>query len=231
MDVLNNIVLSLRKLGSEERVAKSATMYPTSMVVLGVTNPDLKRFMNELYASMKEAGREKYLALSFQLVGSRVFECQMLAWMLLEKARLVTGLTAGEATRLRGSLDNWASVDTYGILIYGMLWRIDTINDADVLALQENGYVWDSRLALVATVALNLRSRGGTGDALRTLMICKRALDDHREMVVKAHSWALRSLINWDREAVVSFISEHQKRLHKRVLREVRHKLDHGTKN
>jgi len=50
-------------------------------------------------------------------------------------------------------------------------------------------------------------------------------------MVVKALSWALRSLVEWDREAVSSFLAEHQDTLASRVKREVGTKLRTGRKN
>ena len=50
-------------------------------------------------------------------------------------------------------------------------------------------------------------------------------------MVVKALSWALRSLIEWDRRAVSAFLVEHEDELAGRVKREVRTKLRTGRKN
>jgi 3-methyladenine DNA glycosylase AlkD len=50
-------------------------------------------------------------------------------------------------------------------------------------------------------------------------------------MVVKALSWALRSLIAWDRKAVAKFLAEHDSDLAPRVKREVRTKLRTGRKS
>lgn len=221
----------LREKGSEERKEKSSIYFSTAMEVLGVSNPDLNLTLKELYPAMKGAPGEVMLALALELVGSRIFEAQIFAWMLLEKAGLVKTLGSTDAAKLEGVLDNWASVDTYGVMIFGVLWRIGTIRDQDVFFLQDSTDRWYRRLALVATVSLNLRSRGGQGDAKRTLAVCRRAVDDHDEMVVKALSWSLRSLILWDREAVERFLEQYNQRLKKRVIREVGHKLEHGTKN
>jgi 3-methyladenine DNA glycosylase AlkD len=79
-------------------------------------------------------------------------------------------------------------------------------------------------------VPLNLRSRGGTGDAGRTLDICRRLAGDHDDMVVKALSWALRELVVWDPEAVRRFLGTHRDVLAPRVRREVRSKLETGRK-
>ena len=231
MTQTDKIIASLTQLGNLERASKSDTMCPTGMRVLGITNPDLKSVVKRFHVENRKESKDFFVSIAKELVDSRIFECQMFAWTLLDKAKLVNSLTKEEAISLEGTLDNWASVDTYGVLIFGVLWRIGTIPDKDVLNLQTSDNFWYRRLALVGTVALNLRSRGGKGDSERTINICRNAVTDHHDMVVKALSWALRSLIFWDREAVLSFLDEHYETLHKRVLREVNHKLHHGTKN
>jgi len=90
---------------------------------------------------------------------------------------------------------------------------------------------WDRRVAVVSTVALNLKSRGGTGDTPRTLMVCEQVVDDHHDMIQKALSWALRELSKRDPRSVTEFMEQFGNRLAKRVVREVSHKLDFGTKN
>ncbi|HUS10646.1 MAG TPA: DNA alkylation repair protein, partial [Pyrinomonadaceae bacterium] len=57
---------------------------------------------------------------------------------------------------------------------------------------------WLRRTALVSTVPLNNKARGGRGDSERTLMICEMLLDDRDDMVIKALSWALRELSKRD---------------------------------
>ena len=59
----------------------------------------------------------------------------------------------------------------------------------------------------------------------KTLEVCRRAVADRDDMVIKALSWALRSLIQWDREAVSGFLKEYDETLASRVKREVRTKL------
>jgi 3-methyladenine DNA glycosylase AlkD len=50
-------------------------------------------------------------------------------------------------------------------------------------------------------------------------------------MITKALSWALRELAKVDKKPVTEFIETYRYRLHKRVVREVMHKLEFGTKN
>jgi 3-methyladenine DNA glycosylase AlkD len=84
---------------------------------------------------------------------------------------------------------------------------------------------------LVSTVALNVRSRGGTGDVPRTLAVCRLLVDDSDDMVAKAMSWVLRELVVHDPEAVRAFLSAHHDALAARVRREVTNKLRTGLKN
>jgi 3-methyladenine DNA glycosylase AlkD len=76
-----------------------------------------------------------------------------------------------------------------------------------------------------------MRSRGGEGDAERTLAICALCAEDRGDMVVKACSWALRALGPRDPAAVRAFVRQHETALAPRVLREVRNKLQSGRKN
>ena len=90
---------------------------------------------------------------------------------------------------------------------------------------------WWRRAALVSTVAWNVRSLGGRGDAPRTLAVCRLLAADPDDMVVKALSWALRMLATFDPAAVGAFLAEYDLVLAGRVKREVRHKLATGLKN
>jgi len=231
MNQIQDILSTLRSLGSEIRSEKSKTMYPTKMTVIGVSNPDLRILVKELCKVMQDENRDQFLSLAYDLVSLEIIECQIIAWHLLEKAKIVPSLTKEEMHKLEGVLDNWVSVDTFGTLVFGVLWRLEQIPDDEVYGLQEFENVWYRRLALVGTVALNLKSRGGAGDSRRTIRTCTRAVDDHHDMIVKALSWALRSLIRWDKDAVADFLEHHKNSLHRRVIREVSHKLEFGTKN
>ncbi len=90
---------------------------------------------------------------------------------------------------------------------------------------------WLRRTGVVCMVALNIRARGGRGDMERTLAVCAKVVDDRDDMVVKALSWALRALVEWDRAAVRSFLTNHDGALAARVKREVNLKLRTGRKN
>ncbi len=140
-------------------------------------------------------------------------------------------LSYEDLTALWGNLDNWASVDHYTVGIYGVLWGRGVVKDHHIDKLLKSADFWDRRVAVVSTVALNLRSRGGTGDTLRTLSVCERVVDERQPMIWKALSWALRELSKRDKEAVWDFLEKHEQKMSKQAVREITHKLEFGTKN
>jgi 3-methyladenine DNA glycosylase AlkD len=140
-------------------------------------------------------------------------------------------LGPAQVEALGRGIDSWGSVDGFGCLISGPAWRENQVPDTLIHGWARAEDRWWRRAALVSTVPLNVRARGGTGDVPRTLRVCKMLLDDRDDMVVKALSWALRVLVVHDAEAVGAFLSEYEDRLAARVKREVRNKLTTGLKN
>jgi 3-methyladenine DNA glycosylase AlkD len=139
-------------------------------------------------------------------------------------------LDDGMVDRLAEGLDSWDSVDGLG-RIAGAAWARGLISDSLVEAWSRSPDRWLRRLALVSTVGLNTPSDGGSIDAIRTLMICRRLAADRDDMVEKALSWALRTLAVRDPAAVTDFVAELEPKLAARVKREVRNKLASGLKN
>lgn len=143
----------------------------------------------------------------------------------------LTSLGLAEVEALGTGMASWSEVDTFCAYIAGPCWAKRQIDDSAMLSWSHRNDRWWRRAALVATTALNVRSRGGTGDAHRTLMMAERLVADRDDMVVKALSWALRELIIWDPTAVADFLEQHDQVLAPRVKREVRNKLETGLKN
>jgi 3-methyladenine DNA glycosylase AlkD len=140
-------------------------------------------------------------------------------------------LTPAAIRRLASGLCDWPGVDTFGCLIAGPAWREGRLGARQINSWARSQDRWQRRLALTCTVALNVRARGGRGDAARTLRVCRQLVVDRDDMVVKALSWALRALIRWDRAAVRQFIRDHEGQLAARIKREVGNKLRSGRKN
>jgi 3-methyladenine DNA glycosylase AlkD len=126
---------------------------------------------------------------------------------------------------------SWQQTDGFGMILVGPAWLNGRIADDDVRRWARSTDIWWRRAALVATTGLNNRSRGGRGDAKRTLEIVEMLLDDREDMIVKAVSWALRMLAPWEPEAVRAFMDKHGERVPARARREVRNKLTTGYKN
>ncbi len=140
-------------------------------------------------------------------------------------------LDAAAIESIGEGIADWAAVDTLGTQLAGPAWVNGQIADADVHRWALSPDLWWRRTALVATTGLNVKSRGGQGDAPRTLAVCEMLAADHEDMVVKAMSWALRELVPWAPDAVAGFLTDHEDQLAARVKREVRNKLNTGLKN
>ena len=230
--IIKDILDALSDLGSAERREKLKTYIPTVQKVMGVTNPDVQSILKELRTSYSPGTPREWISLSKALVATSVFECQVLAYEMIGRDRkLLDALEYRDLSSLGKNLDNWASVDHYTVGIFGVLWGRGVVKDCHIDTLLSSDNFWERRVAVVSTVALNLKSRGGKGDTPRTITVCERVVDDHHDMIQKALSWALRELSKRDREAVSSFMERYENRLANRVVREVNHKLDFGTKN
>jgi 3-methyladenine DNA glycosylase AlkD len=143
----------------------------------------------------------------------------------------LSSLGEAELEALGRGLDSWEKVDTFGCYLAGPAWREGQVSDDVVHRWARSKDRWWRRTALVCTVALNLRSRGGRGDTPRTLAICEMLLPDRDDMVVKAMSWALRELSKHAPEAAAAFLARHRDELAPRVIRELTNKLTTGLKN
>jgi len=230
--VVKEILDAFSDIGSGERREKSKTYFPTGQQVMGVTNPDVKAVLKEIRRKHGPGSPVEWIGLCKSLVAIGVFECQLMAFEMIGRDRkLLDALVYRDLSDLGQHLDNWASVDHYSVGIFGVLWGRGVVEDSHIDTLLESDNYWDRRVAVVSTVALNLKSRGGRGDTPRTIAVCEKVVDDRHDMIQKALSWALRELSKRDRNAVCSFMERYKKRLANRVVREVNHKLDFGTKN
>jgi 3-methyladenine DNA glycosylase AlkD len=155
-----------------------------------------------------------------------------IAYELLQFHREAFGrLGAVEIEDLGRGIGSWGAVDSFARLLSGPAWQRGLIADEVIHRWAHSRDRWWRRAALVSTVALNVRSHGGTGDLPRTLAVCRLLVEDRDDMVIKALSWALRELVVHDPDAVRAFLAEHEEVLAARVKREVRNKLRTGLKN
>jgi 3-methyladenine DNA glycosylase AlkD len=222
----------LRERTDPKRREATLGYFPTRMEILGVSAPAMREVVRAHRAEWRALEAGDVIALAQELCDGGLHEGRQVGYLILEGRPDVRSLLDREVLESLGSgNDNWASVDTFGGWVAGPAWREGRITDAVVADWAAADNVWWRRTALVCAVALNIRSRGGTGDVPRTLAVCTRLAADPEDMVVKALSWALRSLVAHDPEAVRGFLAQHDDVLAARVKREVGSKLETGRKN
>lgn len=175
---------------------------------------------------------QSVLALANELLEEDEFVYHFIATELVHyHPATLAALRAKDLTPLGRRVDSWYATDTFAPLVAGPAWRQGQVPDSLIRRWAKSKNRWQRRTALVCTIALNNRARGGRGDTLRTLAICQMLISDRDDMVVKAMSWALRELSKHDPQAVKRFMDENASTLAPRVKREVRNKLTTGLKN
>jgi 3-methyladenine DNA glycosylase AlkD len=211
--------------------------------VVAVIRRDLRTLGRPTAPSVRAIRRRYALALAKESPGMILRTAKALAEDADWSARLVAfELIAGRrdvmpllnealVERWTKGLAGWGPVDMFGVTLAGVAWRERRVSDARVMKWARSRDRWRRRLALVATVPLNSRARGGGGDINRTLKVCRALLDDRDGMVVKALSWALRELAKREPARVRRFVRNEESRLAPRVRREVTSKLETGRKN
>jgi len=170
------------------------------------------------------------LALAHRLIRARV--ARFVAYeLVLHHEAAIGSLSEREVEKLGAGVAHWGDIDAFACLIAGPAWRRGRIADRLIRTwARSDDWCW-RRAALVATVPLNSRAQGGSGDTRRTLAICRLLISDREDLVVKALSWALRELAKRDAAGVRQFLADHRDRLAARVIREVSNKLESGRKN
>jgi len=208
-----------------------ATEIDAEIRALPVQNaPNVRAIRRKYSRQLKRADPKLMLDLARELVEN--YGYRGVPYELIQSHKeAYQSLGEAELEELGRGIDSWWSVDSFARLLSGPAWRDRQVSDELIHKWAGSKDCWWRRAALVSTVALNVRSHGGTGDAPRTLEVCRLLVADHDDMVVKAMSWALRELVVHDPQAVREFLAEHEDLLAARVKREVRNKLTTGLKN
>lgn len=228
---IKEIISRLKSSASAERKEHSKGYFPTSMEVVGVSVPNLRAIVKDIGTQIKDRSPDVVLPYAMQIIGTGIFECRQIGYEIIAGHReTMESLGIGDLNNLGEGMDNWASVDTFSVMISGPTWREGRVPDRSIVAWTRSKNPWWRRAAVVSTVALNSKARGGTGDPERTIDICSRVIGDRHPMVTKALSWALRELTKRDIDRVESFLSTHRDKIAPLVIREVRKKIDTGRK-
>jgi 3-methyladenine DNA glycosylase AlkD len=181
---------------------------------------------------LKHAPATVVLATARRLLQGPTFAHRFVAYELVaEHPAALAALGEAELLEFGRGLDSWWTVDTFACTLSGAVWRAGQVGDAVIEGWARSPDRWWRRAALVSSVPLNLKARGGRGDTARTLWVCGLLVHDRDDMVVKALSWALRELAKRDPAAVRGFLDEHGPHVPARARREVETKLRTGLKN
>ncbi|WP_127560334.1 DNA alkylation repair protein [Saccharospirillum alexandrii] len=226
--IADEITQSLKALGRGTRQEHR----PSSQHDFGVYTPELRGVVRDYKRRLASQSAEDVYQIALNLLDKNVTECRQAGYELVaghKGAREL--LTPKRIEALGQDIDNWACVDGFCCTLVGRAWREGRVSDATVMRWSQSQDVWWRRAAVVATVPLNIKAHGGVGDTVRTLMVCQSLLNDEEIMVQKAISWALRSLVTWDRGSVQGFLEEQSGSVSALVRREVVHKLRTGKKN
>jgi 3-methyladenine DNA glycosylase AlkD len=181
---------------------------------------------------LRDAPARFVIGVARELVASGGGKERFVAYeLILKHPAALAAVNARTAVALASTLADWAAVDTFACYIAGPAWRERQIADTVIRQWAVSRDRWWRRAAVVCTVALNNKARGGRGDPRRTIDICRRVIADRDDMVVKALSWALRELAKRDPAAARAFVTAHETHLAPRVRREVANKLNTGRKH
>ncbi len=226
------IIARLRGFTNAARQQATANYYPSAQENLGVSAMHMRSVVREYRPRLKPECAADVIALAHTIIDYNTHEGRQCAYELLMGNKAAReALSAATVRKLGRGIDNWASVDGFACWVSGWAWREGQLRDAEIATWARSKDRWWRRAALVSTVPLNTKSKGGRGDVKRTLAVCEMLVADHDDMVAKAMSWALRSLVVWDVKAVRTFLKKHEAELAKRVLREVGNKLRTGRKS
>ena len=193
--------------------------------------PSFRMIRSEWSKRLKDSPGSSIIALAKLLVPLGFWERIFAYEIIVHHKPALSALNQRDMASLGRGMKSWGEVDCFACYVAGPAWRQQNITDRLVRSWAGSPDRWWRRAALVSTVPLNNRARGGQGDVVRTLMLCRMLIRDRDDMVVKALSWALRELSKRDPRAVAAFLKRHDIDLAPRVKREVANKLKTGLKN
>ncbi|MEO8457100.1 MAG: DNA alkylation repair protein [Chloroflexota bacterium] len=188
----------------------------------------LRALRREFSRRLKNAEPRSVVRLATTLRESGVVHRFFADELIANHEGAMASLTKRDIEMMGKGMDTWDKVDCFGTIVAGPAWRMGLLDDATIAGWARSRDRWWRRAALVCTTRLNVA--GTKGDAKRTLAVCGMLLDDRDDMVVKAMSWALRSLAERDPKSAERFVTAQRGRLAPRVLREVGNKLRTGLK-
>jgi len=219
-DSINNVEIAAEEISSRVFLLES------------FTTEAIRSLRREFSKRVAKSPPRFVVDVALSLLDKHTFEHRFVAYELVCHHRAaLASLTERDLKLFARGIGSWGTVDMFASYLSGPAWREHQVSDKLIHSWARSRNRWFRRAALVSTVPLNTKARGGIGDSVRTLEVCRVLIADRDDMVVKALSWALRELSKRDPKAVDRFVDEHHGELAARVVREVRNKLSTGLKN
>src|SRR5688500_4724991 len=104
-----------------------------------------------------------------QLLARNRFEYRFVAYELISHHKqALRSLRKKQLLRLANGLESWVAGGTFALYLAGPCWREGRVPDTLIEPWARSKDRWWRRTALVCTVALNSKARGGSGDTKRT---------------------------------------------------------------
>ena len=158
------------------------------------TTLDIRKLRRDFSKRTAELPAENVVQLAINLI-ERAIIPRFFAYELVQHHRAaLRSLNSRTIKRLGNGIGSWSAVDSFACFLAGPVWREHQIPDSLIITWARSKDRWWRRAAVVSTVPLNNKTRGGRGDVARTIQICGLVVDDRDDMVVKALSWSLREL-------------------------------------
>jgi 3-methyladenine DNA glycosylase AlkD len=193
---------------------------------------ELREVRREFTHRLKDAAPHVVIELASLLIDVPQSAYRFIAYELIHyHPAALSHLNAWQLEQLGRGIASWGAVDCFAVFLSGPIWRDRRVPNSLIHGWARSADRWWRRAALVSTVPLNSKSRGGAGDTYRTLQVCRLLERDRDSMVAKAMSWALRELAKRDPRAVRDYLAARKDVLPAIVLREVTNKLRTGVKN
>jgi len=213
----------------------ASTADEISKRLFSLANPnteDIRALRREYSKHLAKSPGRFVVKVALRILSNNTTAHRFVAYELVNKhPQALESLTQRDIQQFGRGINSWGSVDMFGCYLAGPAWREHQLSERVIHRWARSKDQWWRRAALVSTVPLNNKARGGKGDPIRTLEICELLVADRDDMVVKALSWALRELSKRDPVAVRQFLIRNRARLAARVIREVSNKLSTGRKN
>ncbi|MEA3443867.1 MAG: DNA alkylation repair protein [Bacteroidota bacterium] len=230
--IISQVIDDLKAKARPDYKKFAERMIPSSLEILGVSTPDMRKVIKHWFIEFKELSYNEYLALMLDFKATRIFECIQISHELIAKNKMFREkLSEQDIDKLLIGLDNWATVDAFSMYISGPAWINNQISNTQIMNWSESDNVWLRRLAIVSCVFLNQKSKSEDWKRDITINLCKLHFLDKEAIIHKAISWALRSLVKNHPEAVQDFINENSETIKPYVRREVQNKINTGRKN